>query len=76
MEAGNTVRLIAKTRKGKNKIREAGTDVWFVREVSWSPWQQCNLARLEPEGVSDKIRDEKFRWAKQKDDPDFDFEVI
>lgn len=76
MDAGDRIRLTGKTRKGKNRLKEAGTEIWFVREISWSPWQLCDLVRLEPEGVSDEIRREKTRWVKKKDDPDFDFEVI
>lgn len=68
------VALTAKTHKGKNKLREAGTDEWFIRREVESV--QCLGGKagllIEP---SFGFVDGKSRWVLRQDDPDFSFEI-
>jgi len=70
------MRLIPKTRKGKNKIREAGTDQW--REVRTERNVPCLGGAwgvlIEPITDDPETREKKARWVKKSSDPDFDFE--
>ena len=70
-----TIKLIPKTLKAKNRINEAGTDIWNIERVE----QVCCCLRgkvgmlIQPCNTTD----EKFRrWVCAKDDKDFDMEVL
>jgi len=70
---GTPLRLIPKTRKGKNKIHEAGTDQWLVirRENSVICfWGQPGIL-IEPDVQGGSL---KSRWVRRDDDSDFTLE--
>lgn len=71
----HSVNLTGKTLKGKNRIREAGTNHWIVLreadEVVFSvrpgPWLFV---------TPDANKQDFSRWVQLADDPDFIVEVI
>jgi hypothetical protein len=66
------IKLVGKTNKAKNRLREAGTQYWRIQEtaqeVAFSqrqgPWHF-----IRPDSSIDK-RDHS-RWVSESDDPDF-----
>ena len=70
------MKLIPKTRKGKNKIREAGTDEWTI--LRNEPDVPC-LGGVSGLFIAPRVDDEemaqrKARWIKKFHDPDFDIQ--
>lgn len=68
------IRLIPKTLKGKNRIREAGTDIWEVH-IECGQFNFINCFLIAPKDLYKK-REEKMRWVAHENDPDFDWEWI
>ncbi len=65
MERILSVRLVPRSLKGKNRIREAGTDRWTV--ASEGKFQGAPALLVHPPGNRDKMR-----WVLLVDDRDFD----
>jgi len=68
------MKLKAKTHKGKNKLREAGTDEWTstkaLASVSCLGGEPGML--IKPTLEDGVFAISKSRWIKLKDDPDFE----
>ncbi len=67
------VRLNGLTQKGRNKIREAGTDVWEVTETRDKvPCLSENPGmRIMPQTDDVRLQTIKARWIHLQNDPDF-----
>ena len=73
------MRLIAKTHKGKNKIREAGTDEWEVAGTSPSVAAFGGAPGLLIQPVRAGFptiipMPSCRRWIRAENDPDFELE--
>jgi|DEB0MinimDraft_6_1074348.scaffolds.fasta_scaffold06357_10 hypothetical protein len=68
------VRLIGKTRHGKNRVREHG-EFWLVKGKSETltarPGLKGPFMSLIPANGSDD-----WRWVAEKDDPNFEVEPV
>jgi len=67
------MKLVPKTRKGKNKIAEAGTDRWHV--VGTADSVQCLGNRpglLIRPTLEHQPQPDKRRWILAQNDPDFE----
>lgn len=71
MEPKGLLRLQGRTLKGKNKIREAGTDLWEVLLVSqYVPCLNNDVGYLiMPQGATNG--QQVSRWIKKVGDVDF-----
>jgi hypothetical protein len=70
------MRLIPKTHKGRNKIREAGTDEWIIVRSSDSVICLGGAAGHLIAPVAEHATDiRKIRWILQRNDPDFDLTI-
>lgn len=71
MVKGQIIKIEGQSLKGKNKIREAGTDEWVVLEVcegvSCLKGPGALIAPLLEEGPNNN----KMRWVHLSNDPDF-----
>lgn len=70
------MRLIPKTHKGKNKIREAGTDQWeIIRESENCPcFDGAPGILIAPRTEDRTFAENKSRWVRRVNDSDFDFQ--
>jgi hypothetical protein len=72
------MKLIPKTRKGKNKIAEAGTDQWRILRR----WRAICLngewgLLIEPVLHDDGgLAYKKRRWIRAENDPDFELDIF
>lgn len=76
-ETNDSVKLKAKTHRGKNHLRNAGTDTWRILEDRESVICLGNerglLIQPTTEGPEERFTvKSKTRWIKAKHDPDFD----
>ena len=71
------IKLTAKTHKGKNKIREAGTDEWMIVSVSESTLCLGGGpgVLIQPNGEADVMCKHR-RWIERDNDKNFDFEML
>jgi len=65
MEKVTSVKLIPKSLKGKNRIREAGTDLWDVLQEG--KFQGAPALLVQPPGKSNMLR-----WVLIVNDRDFE----
>jgi len=75
LSKGRLLTLVGRTLKGKNKIREAGSDEWVVLQVESSVMclkGNAGLLVAPVTGAGDILRN-KARWICA--DNDLDFEV-
>ena len=70
------MKLIPKTLKGKNKIREAGTDQWRIaRSMNNVPCLKGVPGLLiEPLTDDEDLIFNKRRWIRKFNDPDFEYQ--
>jgi len=71
------MKIRGKTRKGKNKIREAGTDEWIVirreNHVACLRGKPGVMIAPSTEGEDERLSARsKGRWILERDDPDFE----
>jgi hypothetical protein len=68
------VRLIPKTRKGTNRITEAKTDIWLIRQETSSVGFSSVISDwflIEPTQLGPRGKQELWRWIDSRSDPDF-----
>lgn len=79
IELGTTVILVGKTLKGKNRVRNIGSE-WTViahtDRVLFSPGKVGNWLHIEPVNSSSVDRDRLSRWVNLDDDPDFTVTIV
>lgn len=76
MKSGSVrVRLTGVSGKGKNRLKEVGTDIWEILVADWiTPIPEEQLFLMPTEGsTEEKIK--HSRWIRWFDDPDFAWEV-
>jgi hypothetical protein len=72
------IQLIPKTRKGKNKIHEAGgSEFWFiVRRKSSVPALGNRAGLLISPTPDEEPTNKHVRWIFMHNDPDFDWNEV
>jgi len=70
----STIKLVGKTQKGKNRVRELG-ELWRIVEVTNEVLfssVKFNWAKIEPIALDNNIRQSNtIRWIHLIDDKDF-----
>ena len=72
------VRLIGKTKHGKERIRQHG-EVWIIKaEAPFNGRPTWSLQSIEKTfgGFKDGHREHDRRWVLKQDDPNFDWEFV
>lgn len=69
IDEGQAVNLVAKTRHGKNRLRQHGNP-WWIKKLS----NGCML--LESNDRTDKGQNFNLRWVDLHDDKDFTWSKV
>ena len=79
MQTQTFVRLTPKTTKGKNRIREAKTDIWLIVKAE----EKVNFSSvigqwilIEPTQRGPKGKQDLWRWLNMASDADFSVSVL
>ncbi len=71
LSAGDSIRLVPTSRHGRNRIREAGTDLFEVVSVVGQ------IACRPGKGHAALVENDKdIRWVNLRDDPDFEIQKV
>jgi len=76
---GAFVRLTPKTRKGKNRVAEAKTDIWIIKAHSTDvrfTTTKGTWILIEPTQRSDAIKQGMWRWIDMSYDDDFSVALV
>jgi hypothetical protein len=76
---GAFVRLTPKTRKGKNRIAEAKTDIWRIKAHNTNvrfTTTKGTWILIEPTQRGDAIKQDMWRWIDMSHDDDFSVALV
>ena len=66
----NKIQLTARTHKGKNKLNEAGTKVWFIIRTKE---QQLGACPGDIFIIPETMNENQSRWILWANDPNFEW---